>query len=68
MSDEVVRPPIALTEFSARCTSMFEELADMLESYDDDTDPVGIANIIVARYLAHYLDGAVLDMLEDARA
>jgi hypothetical protein len=62
MSEE--RERMTLAEFHERCASLFAELSDMLESFDDETDPAGIADAIVGRYLAYYLDPAVLDKMK----
>jgi hypothetical protein len=52
-----------IDEFNTRCAAIVSELHDMLLHFDDDTDPAGIAKMIAARYLIHYLGPNFLDAL-----
>jgi len=52
---------MTIGEFNTRCAALVKELSDMLDEFDDDSDPANIAEIIAAKYLVYYLGYNFLD-------
>ncbi len=46
--------PITIGEFSDLCVRSLEEIYQALDAFDDETDPAGIAEAILSKYIEHY--------------
>ncbi len=54
MSDETENSQMTLSEFQEKCEILCKGLDALLQEFDDDTDPAGIAQAVVAKYLEYY--------------
>lgn len=55
MTDDEKRP-MSIGEFHDKVRELITSLGDLLDNFDDNTDPAGITQAIVATYLAYCLD------------
>lgn len=54
MSDEAEKTQMTLAEFQEKCAILCQGLAALLDEFDDDSDPVGVTQAVVAKYLDYY--------------
>ncbi len=50
----VKKAQMTLAEFQDKCEILCKGLDALLQEFDDDSDPAGIAQAVVAKYLEYY--------------